>query len=172
MITIVSGTNRDNSNSLKLAQLYLSLLEQRHIPAQIFDLGELKEDFWIAELYGNRTPEFSTIVEQFFEKADKWIYIFPEYNGSFPGVLKTFIDGLDPDVFKGKRVALAGHSGGKAGNLRGLDHMTGVLHYLQAEVLSDKPKLSQFHTLLTPNGELSEEVILRIQTQLDKFIQF
>ena len=172
MITIVSGTNRKNSNSSKLARYYLECLDEKGVEAQIFDLANLSSDFMKAEMYGNRTPAFEKEIDTFFTQADKWIFVFPEYNGGFPGALKLMIDAIDPKVFHGKRVALTGLSAGHAGNLRGLDHMTGVLHYLQAEVLSDKPKFSQFHTLFLEEGGFDETLIKRVNKQIEKLLNF
>ena len=40
-------------------------------------------------------------------QSEKFVFIVPEYNGSFPGVLKTFIDGLAfPDTFEQKKNVL------------------------------------------------------------------
>ena len=41
--------------------------------------------------------------------SQKFVIIVPEYNGSFPGVLKTFFDGLKfPSTFTDKNCALVG----------------------------------------------------------------
>ncbi len=71
---------------------------------------------------------------RYVASADKFIFLIPEYNGSFPGVLKAFVDSVDPALFKNKKALLIGLSAGRAGNVRGLDHFTGVLHYLKTTV--------------------------------------
>jgi NAD(P)H-dependent FMN reductase len=48
-----------------------------------------------------------------------------------PGSLKLFIDACSvreyKQNFKGKKAALVGIASGRAGNLRGMDHLTGVM---------------------------------------------
>ena len=66
----------------------------------------------------------------------KLVIIVPEYNASFPGVLKAFIDGLTyPGGIQGKKAALVGLSGGGQGGLLAMTHLTDVLMYLGTTVL-------------------------------------
>jgi len=91
MITIVSGTNRPNSNTLKVSRYYLRALQQLGQEAQLFSLESLPENIITSDLYGKRSAEFEPI-QELVANTDKFMFIIPEYNGSFPGVLKTFID--------------------------------------------------------------------------------
>ena len=75
-------------------------------------------------------------------KATKYVFFTPEYNGSFPGILKTFIDGLHyPDTFKGKKCALVGISSGVQGAVLAMSHLTDIFNYSKMHVLAEKPKL-------------------------------
>src|SRR5690606_41407500 len=79
--------------------------------------------------------EFKKIL-RIVKASDKFLYIIPEYNGSYPGALKVFIDACEfPASFYHKKAALVGHSSGKYGNIRGIDHFTGVCHYMQMHVM-------------------------------------
>ena len=96
MITIVVGTNRQNSNSAKIAKYYKGILDSKFDgDTQIVDLADLPGDFVSNSLYENngKNPEVNILREK-VQNADKLVFIVPEYNGSFTGVLKTFIDGL------------------------------------------------------------------------------
>ena len=51
-------------------------------------------------------PAFEPI-QEIVTKTDKFIFVIPEYNGSFPGVLKVFIDACSfPESFYEKKAAL------------------------------------------------------------------
>jgi chromate reductase, NAD(P)H dehydrogenase (quinone) len=139
MITIFSSTNRNDSHTYKISQLYSLALNDEKIENQIFSLKDIPENFLTEELYGKRSIAFNSAVEKYIAQVEKFIFIIPEYNGSFPGILKLFIDGVPPSLWAKKKAALVGVSTGRAGNLRGLDHFTGVLHYLKMEVYSNKP---------------------------------
>lgn len=173
MITVISGTNRPNNQSIKLARLCQQLFEEMNESCQILDLQSLPTDFLYSASYGKTHPVFEKIVETHIKPCQKFVFIIPEYNGSFPGVLKSFVDCVSPEFWHHKRATLIGLSAGRAGNLRGLDHFTGVLHYLQVEVFSKKQKLSQFHTLLNNEQEVGDEIALEsVKSQLKRFLEF
>jgi NAD(P)H-dependent FMN reductase len=145
MITIIAGTNRKNSVSMQVANLYSNLLLQHQLEAQIIDLAELPGDFISTALYENsgKNPAFN-IYQDKLKVSDKYVFIIPEYNGSFPGVLKAFIDGTGyPSPFKDKKCALVGISSGVQGGGLALSHMTDIFNYLGMSVLALKPKLAR-----------------------------
>lgn len=145
MITIISGTNRQNSVSAQVASLYQSLLSEHKIESQIIDLADLPKDFIYSALYDNngKNPEFNKVLKK-LHASEKYVFIIPEYNGSFPGVLKAFIDGMEyPNSFQNKKCALVGISSGMQGGGLALSHMTDIFNYLGMHVLALKPKLAR-----------------------------
>lgn len=173
MITIISSTNRSNSYSARMARLIHLELKGRNVESQILDLQSLPPHFAWSKIEDQSLPEFDQLAEQYIRDVNKFIFVIPEYNGSFPGILKTFIDSVHPRNFQGKKASLVGISSGRAGALRALDHFTGVLHYLQVEVLSDKPKFPQIDKILNPNNELTDpESVFRLRKNIDKFLLF
>lgn len=173
MITIVCTTNRPDSNTRKVAQMYHHKLLDLKQESQILDLKEVDANWIQNSNYGKNVPEFETVVSRFIREAGKLIFITPEYNGGFPGYLKFFMDACDQGDWSGKKVAIMGLASGRAGNVRGLDHLTGILHYLGSEVYSKKVYLSQIHQSLTQDGDIENEVFEReIELQLKGFIDF
>ena len=83
--------------------------------------------------------------------ADKFWFVFPEYNGGIPGMLKLFLDAISVRAYKatfhGKKACLTGISTGRAGNLRGLDQLTNILNYLQVIVHPNKVPISSISRL-------------------------
>ena len=140
---------------------------------QILDL--LKVDAsWIQEShFGDNVPEFEQVVKRFIHSVQKLVFIVPEYNGGFPGYLKYFIDACNHGDWKDKKVALIGLATGRGGNLRGVDHLTGILHYLGSEVYSKKVYLSQVNQLMTADGQFVGTIVSdEIDAQIAGFVTF
>lgn len=156
MITLIVGTNRPFSQSTNIAKAYSELLTNRQIEHQTLALETLPKSFIFTESYGQRSAEFALILDQYVEKASAYIFIVPDYNGGFPGVLKSFIDASEPKMWANKKAALVGLSSGRAGALRGLDQLTNVLNYLRVNVFHNKPPMSKIDGLVQ-EGVLSDE---------------
>lgn len=173
MITIISGTNRRNSYSLKVANTISEILDNREIPNRVFSLEELPPDFIFKKINGEEDSETDQIIENIIVSAHKFIFVIAEYNGGFPGVLKGFMDTVPPKYFKGKRAALVGIASGRGAALRPMDHFTSVLHYLQVEVLSDKPKFSAIEKCFDENNKMTDECgKKRLLDMCEKLINF
>jgi chromate reductase, NAD(P)H dehydrogenase (quinone) len=172
MITIISSTNRPGSSTLKVALYYQKVLREKGAEAGILSLTELPPDL-ITMLYDKRNPEFEP-VQQIVTQTDKFLFIIPEYNGSFPGVLKVFMDACAfPESFYEKKAALVGISSGKYGNIRGVDHFTGVCHYMHLNVMSLKIHIASIHKELDANGDLfKDDTVKYVNEQVEKFIVF
>ena len=144
MITLISGTNRTGSKSRAIVDLYAAMLEERGEPHQILDLADLPPDFIVSAMYKNagKNEQFNKLVHM-IETADKFVFVVPEYNSSFPGVLKAFIDALSyPCPFLHKKGALIGLSSGMQGSGLALSHLTDILNYLGMHIMAMKLKLA------------------------------
>lgn len=173
MDLIISGTNRQGSNSLKLAKYYQSELSRKGESWDILSLTDLPHDLIHTDLYGKRSEAFAPIQEK-VSQAQKFIFIIPEYNGSYPGVLKLFIDACTfPASFYNKKAALVGDSTGKYGNIRGIDHFTGVCNYMRMHVLPLKIHIPNIQKELTERDELFDELTIKfVNEQIDEIIRF
>jgi chromate reductase len=173
MLTIISGTNRPNSSTYKLSKYYQKRLSEKGQEANLFSLTDLPPNLIQTDLYGKRSPEFEKI-QQMVTATDKFLFVIPEYNGSFPGVLKVFIDCCDfPDSFYEKKAALVGLSSGKYGNIRGIDHFTGICNYVHLHVLPLKIHIAAIKQELDADGNLFLADTLKFtDEQIDKFIKF
>jgi NAD(P)H-dependent FMN reductase len=148
MIEIICGTNRPDSVSAQVARFYERLLTTRRQACKLLDLSRLPADFTVSALYDNNgtNPEFNLLTDR-LNKADKFVFVVPEYNGSFPGVLKAFIDGMPyPSPFSGKKCALVGLSSGVQGAGLALSHLTDIFNYLGMHVLAQKVRLANIET--------------------------
>lgn len=173
MITIISGTNRKNAVSLKIAHIYQSILKEKGEEADIINLIDLPHDFIETALYENagKNEDFNPYRQQ-IKDSKKMIFVVPEYNGSFPGVLKAFIDGMQyPHAFRDKKAALVGLSSGIQGAGLALSHLTDIFNYCGMHVLAQKPKLYHIEKNLTEN-KLSELYHSLLEEQVEKLLEF
>lgn len=166
MITIISGTNRKDSMTIKVAKLYHKLLLAQTAEVKLLTLE--KENIW------KKGPALKAAEQDFLIPSEKFVFVMPEYNGSFPGVLKMMIDNSDiKKCWWHKKAMMVGVADGRAGNLRGMEHMTGILHYLKMSVLYNKVPLSRINEEIDAKGNIlkpaTEEVI---KNQIEEFLKF
>lgn len=172
-MTIISATNRVDSNTEKIANYYKSTLESKGVDVELFSLKDLPESVLHTDLYGKRSEEFQKIIDRYVDKQTKFIFIAPEYNGSFAGILKVFLDAISPRMWTENKACLVGVSTGRAGNLRGMEHLTNILNYLKINVYHNKLPISRVDTLLDVSGNLTDaETQKVIDWQLEGFLKF
>ncbi|NDC39934.1 MAG: NADPH-dependent FMN reductase [Chitinophagia bacterium] len=166
LITIISGTNRTGSVSLRMAGLYATILESMEVPHKVLSLEH--QAVW------EKTPTMQQLEQEYLIPAEKFIFILPEYNASYPGIVKTMIDNSDiKKCWWHKKALLTGISEGRAGNIRGLEHMTSILHYMRVNVHYNKLILSRIKTEIDANGlNLKAETRDMITEQVSQFIAY
>ncbi len=171
---VIAGTNRPQALTKSIAIYYQNLLNTYQVESQLMDLSGLPHDFIHSALYQNAGKnEIFNQYQKAIDQSEKIIFIIPEYNGSFPGVLKTFLDGLRyPDTFHGKKVALVGLSSGIQGGLLALSHWTDIMSYLGADVLGMRIKLYQIYKHFE-GGKFTLPLFEELLTeQVEKFLKF
>ena len=169
---ILSCTNRPDSNTLRVSRVYERILGEKHVPSLLFDLSILPRDIAFSETFGKRTAAFENIMKKFIAPHRKLIFVLPEYNGSLPGLVKTFIDSTHPREWEDRHACLVGVADGRAGNLRGLEHLTGILNYMKVHVYHNKLPISAITNIMDENGEFANEVQLRTcRAQIEGFLK-
>ena len=174
MITIISCTNRTSSVSKVISDFYQELLQKAGVESTILNLQDLPKDFVWSALYENtgKHPVFNKMTDIIVE-SNKFVFVVPEYNNSFPGVLKAFIDGMSyPNPFKDKKCALVGLSSGVQGGALALSHLTDIFNYLGMHVLAIKVRLPDIGNLLS-DGKITDKLILELlDMQINDLIKF
>ena len=166
MYTIISGTNRTGSNSLKVAKEYQRILKEKNAATKLLSLEGVN--------LMARDATFQKIEEEILIPADKYIFIVPEYNGSFPGALKMLFDNVKPyNMWWHKKALLTGISTGRGGNTRGMDHLASILNFLKITVHPNQLPISLVDKLMDAEGRFTDEPTLKlINQQLDSFIEW
>lgn len=173
-VGIIVGTNREEAMSLEMAKYYQTKLNTLGVDSVLINLLELPHDFAFSALYHNKgkNKQYNDF-QKLIDSVPKLFIVVPEYNGSFPGVLKTFIDGLrHPDSFIDKKIGLVGLSNGVLGNAVGLSHLDDILSYMGANVLGLRVKLGEVSKHF--DGEILSHPIYEwfINQQIDKLLKF
>ena len=165
MITIISGTNRDN-NTKKVALEYQRILKEKNTNSLLLALDE--------QNVFTRDEAFIKMENEFLIPSEKIIIIMPEYNGSYPGILKLMIDNTDiRKVWWHKKVLLTGVSTGRAGNLRGMEHLTGSLLHMKMLVHPNRLPISMVDKLMNSNSLFADTGTLNaIDLQVEEFLSF
>jgi NAD(P)H-dependent FMN reductase len=172
-ITVISGTNRPESYTRLVAQEYAKMLMDNGVEVKMLSLEDLPNDFIISDLYGKRSERMDAIIGEFINNVNKFVFVVPEYNGSYPGIVKLFLDSIPPRLWTGKKANIVGVSTGQAGNLRGQEHLTGVLNYLKVNVHFNKPKLSLVDKLFNDDKQtLNEDTRKRLAESMHQLVEF
>ncbi len=172
-ILIISGTNRPNSSALKIAQIVEGHYRAAGIPVSLVSLEELPPEVFLPTSYENKPPAIVNLQNRILEASGLHI-VCPEYNGSFPGVLKYFIDMLKfPESFQDKPVAFVGESAGMFGSLRAVEHLQDIFAYRKAHLFPDRVFIPAIHTKLDAAGRLMDaEIDLRLAKQAAGFREY
>src|ERR1700691_953991 len=137
-ILLISGTHRPDSNALKVTRVVQGHYQTAGIPVDLFSLTEMGAEAFVPAAYAAKPTSVLAIQKRVLDAAGLHV-VCPEYNGSFPGVLKYFIDLLKfPESFDGKPVAFVGESNGTWGALRAVEHLQGIFGYRNAHVYPDR----------------------------------
>jgi chromate reductase len=174
MIKIIVGTNRQNSVSKQIAEIVQKILLEKGAKSEILELTDLPSDFIETALYENngKNEAYNAFHER-VASGKKFIFIVPEYNGSFPGILKTFIDGMTyPNAFRNKKAAMIGISSGVGGGGIALSHLTDIFHYLGMHVLALKPKLAKIEQNMSDNLLTNKLYNELLHSQADMLLEF
>mgnify|MGYP001822238951 CR=1 FL=1 len=173
MITIISGTNKKDSNSRFIARHYLNALAGKEQEVKMLCLSEIDFSFINNMMYSDRPEYVRELQSEYFNPAEKFIFVVPEYNGSIPGALKFLIDALDVrSAFRDKKAALVGVATGRAGNLRGLDHLTGILQHMRTNVMPGNLPISKVKDFLDAEGNLDPDTNKLIEDHVSRLIKY
>lgn len=170
-IVIISCTARPNSNTLKVSRIYQKLLSEKGVPFDFLDLRSMPEDFFESVLHETKNKKMEDLIAEKIKPNSAFIFVVPEYNGGFPGVLKLFIDSVHPRDWNFKNACLVGVSTGRAGNLRGMEHLTGILNYLKIHVHYNKLPISNVEALIGTDDHFNNNVQQKVcEEQINGFL--
>lgn len=158
-ILIIAGTNRPDSNALKVAKILQSHYAASGAKADLFSLQDLPREVFEPTAYASKPAAFLPIQDKVLAASGLHV-VTPEYNGSFPGVLKYFIDLLKfPESFDAKPVAFIGESAGAWGAIRAVEQLQHIFGYRNAHVFPDRVFIPGITGKLDATGQLTDASI-------------
>ncbi len=157
-VAVIVGSLRKESFSKKIA-LALKDLSPKELHLELIDISALS--FYNQDLEEqNQEPSEWKSFRQELKKYDAFLFVTPEYNRSFPGVLKNALDiGSRPyghSVWNGKPGAVVSVSPGSVGGFGANHHLRQVLTFLNVSTMQQpEAYIGAVHTLLDEKGVVS-----------------
>ncbi len=175
MKQIIVGTHRPDSNSKKVALFVQKLYEEKGEKVGIIDLAQIDIEQSHGGHFGGKAPlpaKLKAAIDT-IATSEGLILIIPEYNGSMPGVLKSFIDYWKyPESFEGRPVAFIG-LGGMWGGLRPVEHMMQVMSYRNAYLFPIRVFMQNVWKIVTAEGNIEDtNVVTLLKQQVEDFQKF
>lgn len=172
-ITLISGTNRPDSNTRKVVAHLADLYREAGQPVDILDLAELPSDIFLPTSYAEKPASFARFSEAVLT-SDGLHVVTPEYNGSVPGVLKYFIDMLPfPESFEHRPVAFTGLAAGMWGALRPVEQLQAIFGYRNAYIFPERVFIPGVNGQLSEEGRISKpDLVERLRAQAVGFTAF
>jgi chromate reductase len=166
MIEIISGTDRPGSRTLTIAKHVLELYRKQGATADLLDLAQMPaSELSGGEYFKGAQGSYKKAVERVTE-AEGVVIVAPEYNGSYPGILKLFIDYWRyPETFEHRPIAMVG-LGTRWGGLRAIEHLQQALGYRNAYVFPNRVFFMNVKDILK-DGKISDPQLtemLELQT--------
>ena len=143
-ILVLAGSVRRDSIHRKLARQTVEALRNAGVEAMLGDLREFAMPIYDGDLEaGQGMPPAAKALKELARRHDGFAIASPEYNGSFPALLKNALDWIsrpEPgerplEVFRGKVAAILSASPGPGGGNRGLRHLRELLEMMSVRVV-------------------------------------
>jgi len=161
-IPVILGTTRKGRMSRHAAQFILGEVRNRDgVITELIDIAELKlpvDDAGEAI----KDPRFAAAME----RADGVIIVSPEYNHSFPGLLKHVLDSCLKEYIH-KPAGIVGVSAGAFGGARVIEHFQPVLRELGLVSIFWDVNFGHVHKVFDQSGRLLDDSYIR---RTDKFL--
>jgi len=173
MITVISGTNRPESNTARVAKLAVDGLRELGEDVTLLDLTELPLELFRGASYGEKPTSFAPFQDAILH-TDGILTVIPEYNGACPGVMKYFIDMLRfPDSLVEKPAAFIGLSAGPWGAVRAVEQLAMVFQYRCAHLFGRRVFIPNVGGAIDDDDRFVDEALKRRFDQtLEKFAGF
>jgi chromate reductase len=171
-IEVLAGTNRPGSATRSVAGWLCERYRALGADASILDLAELPPSIFHPSSYAEKPAEFAGWSQRVLD-CHGLAVVTPEYNGSFPGVLKYFIDMLKfPESFEGRPVSFVGVAAGQWGALRSVEQLQAIFGYRHAHLFPERVFVPAVHEVLQEDGSPSSEIRKRLEKQSAGFLRY
>ena len=185
-ILFIVGSTRKNSFNRQLAKITEKLIA-KYASNNCSQIQVSYLDFNDVPFFNQDTefppPDSVSKIRSEFSKADGiWIFT-PEYNQSYPGLLKNLFDWLsrpmdvtnfaNPTAVQGKKVTASG-AGGRNMTKSCREKLNELLEYIKMDVMKEPQTGIALGMEAWVKGEfkLTEEQLNELRLQVEKFVEF
>jgi len=165
-ILVLAGSTRLGSIHRKLARQATDALRAAGVDATLADLREYPMPIYDGDLEADGgLPAGAKELKELARAADGFAIATPEYNGSYPALLKNALDWIsrpEPgerplEVFRGKFAGILAASPGPGGGKRVLKQLRELLEMMRVRVIPEELSFPK------ATGELTEDDLARLQ---------
>lgn len=182
-LLIFAGSTRQHSWNRKLARVAAAMARRSGADVTHLELADLDVPMYNADLEARGTPSDVMKLKQLTYEHPAWIICTPEYNASYPALLKNTLDWIsspvksDPvwnDDFRstrGKVVGVLSASPGALGGLRSQSHLVPLLLNLHCWVAPKNYALGRAADAFDAAGELiNDSAQKNVQAVIDQVL--
>ncbi|RIK43018.1 MAG: NADPH-dependent FMN reductase [Chloroflexi bacterium] len=156
---VFSASLRAESLNSRLARLAASTIEQHNGGVDLAAMEEFDTPSYDQDIQDSKGfPPNAGSFRHRLEANDAFVIVSPEYNASFPGVLKNAIDWVSrfrPQPFNARHGLLLSASPSMVSGNRGLWALRVPLEHLGARVFPDMFSLAQAHQAFDQAGRIA-----------------
>lgn len=165
-LLIFAGSTRQQSLNRKLAHVTADMARAGGADVTHLELGDFDVPMYNGDLEARGTPADVIKLKEIFYAHPAWIICTPEYNASYPALVKNTIDWLSRSVpgnpawedglkpFAGKVVGVLSASPGALGGIRSQSHLVPLLLNMQCWVAPKTFGLSRAGDAFDAEGKL------------------
>ncbi len=182
-LLVFAGSTRAASFNRRLARAVVELARPKAQVVTHLELSDFDLPLYNADLEANARPPAQVQLKALFADHDGWIICSPEYNASYPPLLKNVIDWVtspvkgDPvwgDEFRasrGKVVGMLSASPGALGGLRAQAHLAPLLLNIQCWVAPKNYALGKAADAFDADGRLvNDKAHASVEAVIDQVI--
>ncbi len=161
-IPVILGTTRQGRASAHVARFVAGHLQQRQgVVTELIDIAQLALP---TDDAGESTKDEA--LSATLTRADALVIVSPEYNHSFPGLLKHVLDGYLKEYIH-KAAGIVGVSAGPFGGARGIQDLLPVLRELGLVTIFWDVHVATVSQVFDQSGALLDPALVR---RTDKFL--
>lgn len=168
-LLVFAGSTRQQSFNRRLAAVTSAMARASGAEVTHIELGDFEVPMYNADLEAQGTPPDVMRLKALMHEHPAWIVCTPEYNASYPALLKNTLDWVSSPVkgnaewtdgFKstrGKVVGMLSASPGALGGLRSQSHLAPLLINLECWLAPKNFALGRAGEAFAPDGALVDE---------------
>jgi NAD(P)H-dependent FMN reductase len=179
---VFAGSVRQGSIHRRLARAVAEQLERRGVEVTLADLRDYPMPLYDGDLEtAEGLPPAAREFRKLLAEHDLFVIASPEYNGSFPALLKNVIDWTSRPaapgerstaLYRGKTAALLAGSPGPGGGRRGLRHLRELLEMIGVTIVAEPVAVGGAFDAFDAEGQLTRpDSVASIERLVDQITE-